>query len=310
MKKIIVCLLVGLLLVVGIVGCSSNSVEDNKKLSVVATLFPQYDFAKAIGGDKVEVTLLLPPGVESHSYEPTPGDILKINKSNLFIYTGEYMEPWAHRVIEGNKGNSIVIDASKGINLEAGHEETGHDEHSDHEEHSFDPHIWLDLTLAAEMVDNVADGFVAKDPANETYYRDNAEAYKKELGKVDQEFKTAVKEGSKDTLVFGGRFAYQYFLEHYGLKYESAYDSCSSEGEPSVKKISEIIKYIKDNQIKVIYYEEFVDPKIVNSIAAETGVQPLLFTTAHNVTKDQFNSGITFIDLMRENLENIKEGLK
>ena len=310
MKKVMVSMLIGLLLGVGVIGCSSDKFEDNSKLSVVASLFPQYDFAKVIGGEKVEVTLLLPPGVESHSYEPTPGDIFKINKSDVFIYTGEYMEPWAHRVIEGNKGNSVVIDASKGINLEPSHEEEAPEINGDHEAHSFDPHIWLDLTLAAKMVDNIADGFVEKDPANESYYRANVEAYKIKLAELDQAFKTAVEEGNKDTLVFWGRFAYQYFLEHYGLKYETAYDSCSSEGEPSVKKISEIIKFIQDNKINVIYHEEFVDPKIAKSIAAETGVQPLLFTTAHNVTKDQFNSGVTFIDLMKENLVNLKEGFK
>ncbi|AMP20468.1 hypothetical protein AZF37_04155 [endosymbiont 'TC1' of Trimyema compressum] len=309
MKKIIISVLIGLVLALGVVGCSGDSAEDKSKLSVVATLFPQYDFDKAIGGDKAEVTLLLSPGVESHSYKPTPGDILKINKSDLFIYTGAYMEPWAHRIIEGNKGKSIVVDASKGIPLEVSYEEVGHEDHS-HDNHSFDPHIWLDLTLAAKMVDNIVDGFIERDSENEAYYRSNGEAYKKELSALDQEFKSAVEEGTKDTLVFGGRFAYQYFLDHYGLNYVTAYDSCSSEGEPSVKTISEIIKYINDNKINVIYYEEFVDPKIANSIAAETGVKPLLFTTAHNVTKDQFNSGISFMELMRENLANVKEGLK
>lgn len=310
MKRILVSLIVVAVIALGIVGCdNSNKDTDSSKISVIATLFPQYDFAKKVGGDKVDVTLLLPPGAESHTYEPTPGDIVKINKSDFFIYTGEVMEPWAHRIIEGSAGKTQVIDASSGIEMiddDHNHEEEATVDH----DHEYDPHIWLDLTQAVKMVDTIADGFSKKDPENEAYYRKNAQTYKSELENLDEEFKAAIDEGKRDTVVFGGKFAYQYFLNHYHLNYETAYESCSTEGEPSVKKISEIIKYVKDNDIKVIFHEEFVDPKIAKSIAAETNAKLLLFTTAHNVTKDEYEQGVTFVDLMRDNLENLKEGLR
>lgn len=287
-----------------------------QKIAIVASLFPQYDFARAIAGDKAAVTLLLPPGVESHTFDPKPADMTKIHNADLFIYTGEYMEPWAARVIagasDGGARDLLVVDASGGIVLaEDGHgHDDGHErEHEGVQDHEHDPHIWLDPTLAMKMVDNIADALCEKDPANAEFYRDNAANYREELTKLDDDIFAAVRAGKRDTLVFGGRFAYLYFLKHFGLRYVTAFDSCSTEAEPSVRDVARVIDYVRERGIPCIYHEEFVDPKVARSIAEQTGASLELFATAHNVTKDELERGVTFIGVMRGNLARIEKGL-
>ena len=302
---------------VGRGGGDATNAKGDKKIEIVASLFPQYDFARAIAGDKATVTLLLPPGMESHTFDPKPADMTKIYKADLFIYTGKFMEPWAERVIagasDGGAQNLLVVDASKGITLEEDehsheHEDHGH-EGEDAHRHEYDPHIWLDPTLAMKMVDNIADALCEKDPTNANYYRANAAKYRKELEKLDSDIFAAVKAGKRDTLVFGGRFAYLYFLKHFGLHYVTAYDSCSTEAEPSVRDVARVIDYVRKHNIPCVYHEEFVDPKIARSIAEQTGASLELFSTAHNVTKDELEGGVTFIKVMRGNLARIEKGL-
>lgn len=303
-------------------GGNASGRPDGAKLSIVASLFPQYDFARAIAGDKAEVSLLLPPGMESHTFDPKPSDMTKIYGSDLFIYTGKTMEPWADRVIagmeDGGARNLLVVDASEGISLE-GHdhdddhddEDGDHDDHSDSDAHGheYDPHIWLDPIHAIKMVGNIEEALCQKDPENADYYRANASAYKKELEKLDADITAVVKAGKRDTLVFGGRFAYLYFLKHYGLNYVTAYNSCSTEAEPSIRNMTHVIRYMRENDIPCVFHEEFVDPKVARSIAEQTGASLELFSTAHNVTKDELESGVTFIDIMRGNLSRIEKGL-
>jgi zinc transport system substrate-binding protein len=287
-----------------------------KKLLVVASLFPQYDFVRQIAGDKAKVVLLLTPGTESHTFDPTPGDLKTLQKADLFVYTGKVMEPWAGRIVESlDNASLLVIDASEGIKLKMGEihdrEENLHDDAA--RDHGYDPHVWLDFSLAMTMADNVTRGLCAKDPANADFYKKNAAAYREKLRELDREFLEAVGEAAaasgRETLVFGGRFAYRYFLDRYGLKYVTAYDSCSTEGEPSLRRIADVIRYITNNGVRAIFHEELVDPRVARSIAEQTGAEPLLFSTAHNVGRDEFEAGITFIDVMRRNLENVKKGL-
>lgn len=302
-----------LLIILVCTGCSFRQSESAvDKISVTASLFPQYDFAKQIAGDKADVSLLLPPGSESHTYDPSPADILRISNSDIFLYTGKEMEPWAEKIISSVQNDKVLVaDVSNGINLiESIHRH--HNHHNDHHnghEHNFDPHIWLDLTLAAKIVDNISSAFCDKDPENADYYKSNAENLKRDLSELDIELKNMVDTSKRNTVVFAGRFAHLYFIKRYNLEYISAFDSCSTEAEPSVKKVSKIIDFIHKNNIPAVYYEEFSEPKIANSIAEQTGVKTLKFTTLHNVTKEQLENGTTFIDLMRENLENLRQGL-
>ena len=306
-------------------GCTTHEAEasvDTGKVTVVATLFPQYDFVRQIGKDKVEVSLLLPPGMESHSFEPTPADIIDINNSDLFIYTGDTMEPWAKNIINGIDENSSVsvIETSKNITLERQKEPIvahshEHDENqqseiaSDDHQHIYDPHIWTSPINAITMVDTITENLIAIDPENTDFYTQNSLAYKKELIKIDDGFNSVLENSSHNEMIFGGRFPFQYFVSTYDIDYMSAFESCSSESEPSVKTLVNIIDYVNEHDIPVIYHEELVNPTIAESISEETGAKLLLFHSCHNVSKDEFESGVTYVSLMEQNIKNLREGL-
>lgn len=290
---------------------SSGFSDDSGKIKISATLFPQYDFARQIAGDKAEITLILPSGMDSHSYEPTPSDIININKSDLFIYTGEYLESWANDIVgDIDTDKTHVLDVSSGIQLVKEEDEHHHDDEDEEgHHHEYDPHIWTSPVIAMQMADNIAEALCETDSINSDYYKQNAENYKKQLQELDSEFKEIVADGKRNTIYFGGKFALYYFTQEYGLDYVSAFDSCSGETEPSAKVMSEMISSIKENNIPVIYYEEIAEPTVANMIADETGAKPLLFHSCHNVTPEDFKNGTTYIDLMKQNAVNLREGL-
>lgn len=318
MKKGLIFIIISLLVfsvLIAIVMPKNDKKEDSGKIEIVATLFPQYDFAKQIGGDKVNVTLLLPPGTETHTYEPSPQDIISISNANMFIYTGKYMEPWSERIISGIDSDTKVLDASKNINLihsedddDEEHEEHHHEE--EHHHHEYDPHIWLDPQNAIVMVNNITDELCAIDKENEEYYRANSEKLIKEIQELDYDIEDAIKSSGKNKIAFGGTFAYAYFVNHYNLEYVTAYDSCGESSEPSVAKVKEVIDYMKKNNIKVVFYQEASSGKIADSIAAETGAKKLTLHTIHNATQIEIENGETYVSLMRKNLDNLKQALE
>lgn len=321
------------ILIIAIVGCNNQEEsqvdQNNSKKQVIATLFPQYDFVKQIAKDNVEVTLLLPPGVESHSYEPTPRDIAKISTSDLFVYTGKYMEPWAQSIIDSMKENeNKFVDTSKGIELldlddhdEDHHYEENHrdeENHNDEEdvhlddEHSHegkDPHIWLDPVFAQKMVDNILESLVKIDYENETFYRENAETYKKSLIELDIKNKDAFEKVTSKKIVYGGHFAFGYFAKRYGLTHVSPYEGFSPNAEPNPKKIVELIKTLNESGNDTIFYEENIDPKVARVISEETGAKMLLLHGVHNISKDDISSDKSYLKIMNDNLTNLKEGL-
>lgn len=281
------------------------------KLQVVATLFPQYDFARTIAGDRADVTMLLPPGVETHSFDPRPSDIITMSRADMLIYTGDSMEPWSQKVIEGLEDfEGLVVDVSKGLTLA---ETSAHEEGHKEEEHhvlAYEPHIWTDPNMAKVMVDTIVEAFCKIDPDYASVYRANGEKYKADLEQLDKEFREVVQNGNHKKLIFGSRFALYYFTKQYGLDYEAAFDSCSSETEPSARMIAHLIKTIEEENIKVIYYAELSDLKVAESISRQTGAKMLLFHSGHNVSKEEFQEGATYLSLMKQNAENLKEGLQ
>ena len=322
MKKIYRFFMVILGFILVLAGCSEGSKEESistsDKIEIVTTLFPQYDFARQIVGDKAEVTLLLPPGMESHSYEPTPADMIKINKANLFIYTGQLMEPWAHKMIESVDSEQVkVLDVSQGIPLLASNEED--EQHHDHEaeveghehseddghHHTYDPHIWTSPQNAKVMVNNILEALCEVDPQNADYYKANAQAYQLQLDNLNDEFEVVVSNSKHDTIYHSGRFAMQYLMEQYGVNYVSA----PFEAEPSAALVAQVINEIKANNIPAIYYEELITPKIAQMISEETGAQMLLLHSCHNVSKEDFDNDVTYLSLMEQNVENLKIGL-
>ena len=293
------------------------------KIEVVATLFPQYDFVKQVGGDKVNVTLLLPPGSESHTYEPTPQDMVLIDESSLFIYTGKEMEPWADNLISGMKNNIRVLDLSntvKLINVEEFEEEHS-DENAEHEHehehehdeeghhHTYDPHIWLNPQYAIKMVRSIEQELSIIDPNNSEYYKSNADNYIKQINDLDYEFEETVKNAKSPKIAFGGAFAYAYFVERYDLDFISAYETCGESAEPSTVKVKEVIDFINKNKIPVIFYKEYTTGNIAKTISEATGAKMLVFNTVHNVSKDEIQNGASYVSIMRSNLDNLKQAL-
>ena len=320
MKKgivfLITIILVFSLVIIGI-SKTNNQSQSEEKIKIIATLFPQYDFAKQIGGDKVDVSLLLTPGTETHTYEPTPQDIINVNKADLYIYTGKYMEPWSDKIANSITSDTKVLDASKNINLineeqfEEEHNTTdiNEEEHDNSHHHEYDPHIWLNPQNAIGMVKNIEEELCSIDPQNKEYYQKNAENYIKQLINLDNEIETTIKESKKNKIAFGGTFAYAYFIQRYNLQYVSAYDSCGENSEPSVTKVKEVIDYMKENDINVIFYQELSAGKIADTISKETGATKLVFHTIHNASQEEINNGETYISLMQKNLQNLKQAL-
>lgn len=302
MKKFLILTLSMLILLSSASLYSCNEEQESAEgLKIVATLFPQYDFVKNIVGDKAQVELLLPPGADSHSFDPSMQDILKMSDADIFIYTGAEMELWAEPFAKNVGDNCIVLDVSEGIELcgISGHE---------HDHLNVDPHIWTSPVNAMKMVESICDAVCEKDKENEKFYRKNADEYLAKLTALDEEIR-AVAETANKKLYFGGEFSFLYFVNEYGFSYMSLYDSCSSHSEPSAKRVTEIISEMKKENAKVIFYPELSAGKAANSISEETGAKKKQLHSCHNLTNIELASGEGYISLMNKNLESIKEAL-
>ena len=277
---------------------------ETSKIKVVTTLFPLYDIARNIGGEKAEVALLLPPGMEAHSFEPRPSDIIRINEADVFVYTGKFMEPWAEDIINGavNK-NLVTVDASRGVKMIAG---VFHD--SDEPVGSLDSHIWLDFDNARKMAENIKEVFIAKDAGNALFYERAAADYEGRLSEFDLKYFEAFSNCENKEIIYGGHYAFGYMANRYGLKYSAA-QGISPDSEPTASDLISLIDQIKKNNVKYIFYEELSSPKIAEIIAGETNTKMLLLNAAHNLTKDQFEKNVSFFDILENNLENLKVGL-
>lgn len=292
-----------------------QSKKNPQKIQIVTTLFPLYDFAKHIGKDKVEVSLLLPPGVEAHSFEPKPSDIATINQADIFIYTGKFMEPWAEDIIKGLTGENItVVDSSSGINLmkEEEHESEHANEHEEehgHEHEGVDPHIWLDFDNDQKIIQTITTALSEKDPANTASYQKNADEYQKKLVSLDEEYKKTLAQCKMKEIVYGGHYAFGYLANRYGLTYLAA-QGVSPDAEPTAQDLIQLVEQIKKDDIKYVFYEELTSPKIAETLANETKTQLLLLNAAHNVSKENFEKNVSFLSIMEDNLINLKIGLQ
>jgi len=306
MKKMLFIFGIIAVIAVAIVALTTYKQNTNtNKISVVTTLFPLYDFTKNIGQDNVEVSLLLPPGVESHSFEPKPGDIVKISEADVFVYTGRFMEPWAEDIVKGIANKKlIVVDASNGINMIPG---VFHD--ADEPAGSLDPHIWLDFDNAKIMVDNITRALAEKNPSNAQYYHQNADEYKSALSNLDNEYKTALSKCQRKEIIYGGHYAFGYLARRYGIEHIAA-QGLSPDAEPTAQDLVQLVEQIKAKNIQYIFYEELTSPKIAETLSRETNTQMLLLNAAHNLTKEDFENQATFLAIMKANLENLKIGLQ
>ncbi len=288
----------------------TGQLDRDAKILTVTTLFPLYDFAKNVGGDQAEVVLLLPPGMEPRSFEPRPSDIVKLNRAGLFIYTSAAMEPWATDLLKGlqNKG-LVIVESGRGIpgTMPPGERADRH-RHDDRPE-STDPHVWLDFSNAVKMVENIRDGFVTRDRGRKGIYEKNAAVYIDELKKLDDRYRRNLRNCRKSIIISGGHFAFWQMANRYGFRYVSAY-GISPNAEPTAAELARLIKLIRENDIRHVFYEELVSPRVSETLSREAGVTLLKLHDASNLTKDDFDRGESFLSLMEKNLENLKKGLQ
>ena len=305
--------------------------EDDGKLNVVTTLFPYYDFARQIAGDAIDLTMVVPAGMDSHSFEPTPKDIRIMQEADVIIANGGAMEHWVDQVVDSfdREDQTVVImmdhvDAVEEEIVEGmehsdeghGHvhvHEDGEDGHLEEDESQYeieyDEHIWTSPVNAMRMVDVIAETLTERDPDHGAMYQAGAAAYLEELERLDKEFREVRDSAVHDMIVMGDKFPLRYFVDTYGLRYRAAFSGCSSDTEPSARTIAYLIDKVKEEGLPVIYYLELSSHRVAEIIGEETGAVPLLFHSCHNVTRRQFEEGVTYLELMEQNVKNLWEGL-
>lgn len=350
------------------------------RLNVVTTLFPYYDFLRQIAGDSIRLTMVVPAGMDSHSFEPTPADMITIQNADLLVCNGGTMEQWLSQVLdsfgEGTGPKRVVTmmdcvdvvqeeivegmedgeahdhghthvhadgtvhagdhdhesedhahseeehDTEEHIHSEdehdmedvAGHDEDHAQEYLDEDdghgvEIEYDEHIWTSPVNAKKLAGVLAEVLAQEDPAHAASYAENCASYQDKLTELDAEFREVVSHAKRRLVVFGDKFPLRYFFDEYGLEYRAAFSGCSTDTEPSAKTIAYLIDKVREEQIPAVYYLELSSPRVAEIIGEETGAEPLLFHSCHNVTRHQFDSGVTYLELMEQNVKNLKKGL-
>ncbi len=280
--------------------------EKTTKLQVVASFYPLYEFSKSVAGDKANVSAFIPIGVEPHDWEPSANDILKLKNASIFVYNGAGMESFVDKLINsGEYDNVKFIETTRGINLVQ-----RNDEHQKEPgNHTvFNPHVWLDPILAKQQVMMIKDALIDADPDNKKYYEDNANAYGNKLDNLNSKIQMELSQCKKDTFM-PFHDAYSYFANRYGLK-TFPLSGVSPESEATATDLKEFVDFIQKNGIKTIYSEEMVDPKLATTLAEEANAQVLIFSPLEGLTTQEMSDGITYLDKMSENVQNLKIGLE
>ncbi len=315
MKKIIALLLTVAAITAIFCGCKSQ--EDNKKdegkLKVVTTIFPPYDFARQLGGDKVTVSMLLKPGMESHNFDPTPQDIINVQNADLFIYTGGESDKWVKDILESDdkkpKKVLAMMDCVDVVTEDTVEGMTKEEEENEGDEIEYDEHVWTSPENAMTISRKISEALKELSPSDIQTFEKNTKDYTKELSVLDNDFKKAVENGKRKIMVFADRFPFRYFADAYGLSYFAAFPGCSADTEPSAATISFLINKVKEEKIPVVFTIEFSNKKIADTICEGTGAKQLEFHSCHNVSQEMLDNGSTYVSIMKSNLEHLKEAL-
>lgn len=302
-KILAVMLIMGVvdLIVVGVMLKRGEGV-DEAGLRILATSFPAYDFARAAVGDDGKVEMLLAPGAEIHDYEPTPQDIIKIQESDVFIYTGGESETWVDEMLEGiDSGRTKVIRMMDLVELMVEDEEGG--------EVEYDEHVWTSLRNAIVIVGVLRDELKELDKNKAEDYTNNAKSYIEELQEIDGEIRNLVTRGKRKEIVFGDRFALRYFVEEYGLDYDAAFPGCSEQTEVSVKTLTSLVDKVRELGAPVVLKNEMSNNGIAETIAGEAGVEVLEFYSGHSMAPEDFRDGVTYAEMMRRNIKVLERAL-
>lgn len=333
MKRII-SLLLALALSLSLAACAAPAEKaDGGKLQIVTTLFPYYDFARAIAQDRADVTLLLSPGREAHSFEPTPLDAVTISEADVFLYNGGEGEYWVESMLDAAGENIAVVarmmdyvdaldeeyvEGMQGANgHDHDHEHGSHDDHDhDHEEDEhdsdeieYDEHIWTSPKNAVVLCRAVCDAICRTDAENAAFYRANCENYCAQLEDLDARFAALCESAPRRLLIFADRFPMLYFCREYGLDYRAAFHGCSGDTEPSLATIKFLIDKVEDENIPVVYTIDFGTKKVAAVVSECTGAAIETLYSMQTVSRADFDAGETYLTLMERNFEALRKGL-
>lgn len=290
-------------------GCTGKTGADQKadveggekKISVYTSFYAMYDFTKKIGGDKIELTNLVPAGTEPHDWEPTPTDIAKLENANVLVYNGAGMEGWLDKVLETLKNKDLIaVETSKDIKLL--------DNKDEDEDLKYDPHVWLNPQNAKIQMEAIKNAFITADPANKDYYEKNYADNAKKLDELDNEFKSSLTNlPNKDIIV--AHQAFGYICSAYGLN-QVAIEGLNPDSEPSPAKMAEIAEFAKKHKVKYIFFEELISPKVAETIASEVGAETQVLNPLEGLEEEDIQAGKEYFSVMKENLEVLKKALE
>ena len=315
MRRIVCAGLITVLLL-ALCACGAE-VQSTEKIQVVCTLFPYYDFARAIGGENVEVTLLVAAGKEAHSFEPTPLDVIRLSKADVFLYNGGESEAWVQDILDA-AGENIGVTAAMMPLVDLAEEEyvegmqvsgEAEEDEADEAEIEYDEHIWTSPRLSMEICRGICEALCQADPVHTAAYQQRLTAYLDELDALDLAFRQVVDGAARHMLIFGDRFPLLYFAKTYGLDYRAAFHGCASDTEPSLSTLKYLIDKVNAEQIPAIYTIELSNQKIAQAIAETTGAAVLTFHSCQTVSREEFENGETYLSLMQRNVEALREGL-
>ncbi len=278
-----------------------NLAQGKTDVKIIAANFIGYDFIRAVTGESSRVEMILKPGEEVHNFEPTPEEIIKIKKADLFIYTGGESDEWIEKLLKDNE-----VEAEKTLrlmDLVELREEEG-------EEGEYDEHIWTSPVNAMKLIEGVREKLTEIYPEEKEKFNQNAKNYSEKFSKFDQEIRKIIENGKRKELVFGDRFPFLYLVREYGLDYYAAFSGCSEQIEASSQTISFLIKKVREDKIPVILKIELTSDKLARSIAEETGAKVLELNAAHNVSEEDFRKGTTYAEMMEKNIGVLREALE
>ena len=324
---------------------NTDAATEGNKLKIVTTNFPSYDFARAIAKEDAELTMLVKPGAETHSYEPSPQDIITIQNADLFIYTGGDSDEWVDGILESiSDKNFHVFKMMDAVNLieeetvegmqeeehdhdhehadhdhdheeadhDHDHEDADHDHDHDHDAEEgpeMDEHVWTSPKNAITIVKKLEEILAGLDESHKDSFNANSESYIKEIEELDKSFKEVVDSGKRKEIIVADRFPFAYFCKEYGLSYFAAFPGCSTDTQPSAATIAFLTDKVKEDQIPVVFHIEMGNEDMVNAISRDTGAKKMLLNSVHNVTDSDFKAGKTYVDLMKPNVDALKEAL-
>ena len=282
-------------------GCAAG--ESAEAVRVVATDFPCYDLARQVMGTQENLTMLVPPGTDAHMYEPTVADIKAIYDADVFLCIGAESDAWALGLLEAVEGVRVVRLIQSVMALEEEGEE------HDHEDISYDEHIWTSPVNMRAMLEAVTQALCAADPGGEAEYRANAAAYDADLAELDAAFAQLVAGGVRKEIVFADRFPFLYFAREYGLTNRSAFSGCSDEVQPTVQAVASLIDAVENDGVPVVYVIEMSTRDVARAVAEQTGAKIVEMHSCQSVTREEFDAGESYLSLMQRNLEALREGL-